>query len=238
MPLRKITALFSCLTVFILSPFFVNGSPGGFLADTTSASKQDTLTNEIILYPDALPDRAGVGFLENPDQSLSTQIAYIDRGIGVEMIYTVAESRSFFSLMLGVMEPDLSLGFETNLLTSFTYGYKAIISRSNKSGVAPAIGFLGQPDFYVRIGPGISTLGTDHYEQEEWRSETMIGLHTFGVLGGTVDIARRSSLNIELGWRGLWFPASDALNFMSGPLVSVGFSFSGGSGSPAGPVSW
>ena len=57
------------------------------------------------------------------------------------MIHIVAESRSFFSLIPGVMEPDLSLGFETNLQTSFTYGYKAIISRSNRSGIDPAIGF-------------------------------------------------------------------------------------------------
>jgi hypothetical protein len=124
------------------------------------------------------------------------------------------------------------------LLTSFTYGYKAVISRSSQSGFDPGIDFLSLPEFYVRIGPGISTLGTDHYEQEEWRSETMVGLHTFGVLGGTVDIARRAALNIELGWRGLWFPASDDLNLMSGPHVSVGFSFSGGSGSPVEPVSW
>jgi len=57
------------------------------------------------------------------------------------MIHPVAESRSFFSLMPGVMEPDLSLGFETNLQTSFTYSYKAIISRSNRNGIDPAIGF-------------------------------------------------------------------------------------------------
>lgn len=57
------------------------------------------------------------------------------------MIHIVAESRSFFSLIPGVMEPDLSLGFETNLQTSFTYSYKAIISRSNRNGIDPAIGF-------------------------------------------------------------------------------------------------
>ena len=238
MRLSKLIVLFSSLTVLLLSPVLVFGTSNGFEADTTAVSRQDTISNDIVLYPDALPDRGGAGFLENPEQSLSTQIAYIDGGVGVEMIYTVAESRSFFSLMLGVMEPDLSLGFETKLLTSFTYGYKAVISRSSQSGIDPGIDFLGQPEFYVRIGPGISTLGTDHYEKEEWRSETMVGLHTFGVVGGTVDIARRSALNIELGWRGLWFPASDALNFMSGPHVSVGFSFSGGGGSPVEPVSW
>jgi len=75
MRLSKFTSIVSCLTVFILSPSFGYGSSGGFIADTTSASKRDILSSEIILYPDALPDRPGVGFLENPEQSLSTQIA-------------------------------------------------------------------------------------------------------------------------------------------------------------------
>jgi hypothetical protein len=232
----KYLSLIFLVAGLFLNPFETHAEQKGVAADTILSSKKDSSTNDIILYPDALPPRNDTAFWGDPDQSLSTQISYIDGGLGLELIYTMAESRSFFSLMLGMMEPNSALNFRTKMLTSLTYGYKATIRSEDNNGIEPALNFLGHPDLYIRIGPGISTLGTDQYELGEWQSERLIGFHAFGLIGSSVDIARRSKVNIEIGWRGLWFPASEDLNLMSGPHVSFGFSFN--RGYPLEPVRW
>jgi hypothetical protein len=162
------------------------------------------------------------------------------------MIYTGKETRSFFSLMLGSIGLDKSVNYRVNMLTSVTYGYKATIRSSGTAsstikskrrvGNEPAITFFGQPEFYVRIGPGLSTIGTEHYSLGDWESERLIGYHAFGLLGASVRIADRSRLNIEVGWRGMWFPASEDLRQMNGPHVTFGFSFSGSR--PVNTINW
>lgn len=232
----KYLSLIFFVAGLFLNPFDIQAQQKATATDTTLSSKKDSSTNDILLYPDALPPRNDGSFLGDPDQSLSTQITYIDGGLGLELIYTMAESRSFLSFMFGMMEPNSTLNFRTKMLTSLTYGYKATIRSQDNNDIEPALKFLGQPDLYIRIGPGISTLGTDYYELGEWQTERLIGFHAFGLIGSSVDIARRSKVNIEIGWRGLWFPASEDLNLMSGPHVSFGFSFS--RGYPLNPVSW
>lgn len=215
-------------------------------SDSTWSSTRDSTSEQILLYPDALPDTRSAGFLNDPGQSFSTQISYIDGGLGLEMIYTGKETRSFFSLMLGSIGLDKSVNYRVNMLTSVTYGYKATISSSGTAsstikskrrvGNEPAITFFGQPEFYVRIGPGLSTIGTEHYSLGDWESERLIGYHAFGLLGASVRIADRSRLNIEVGWRGMWFPASEDLRQMNGPHVTFGFSFSGSR--PVNTINW
>lgn len=210
---------------------------GSMLTDSTTVSKKDTASQPILLYPDALPDTRNTGFLHNPGQSFSTQISYIDGGLGLEMIYTGRKSRSFFSLMLGTIAFDEPVNYRINMLTSITYGYKASLRSSGsyegriqskrREGIEPAISFFGQPQFYIRLGPGISTFGTEDYRLGKWESERLVGFHAFGLLGASVAVAERSRLNIEVGWRSMWFLASEDLRQMSGPHVTFGFSFSG-----------
>lgn len=232
---------FICLIVlgFVLVPADANASLNISEADTTSEVKKDSTTNDILLYPDALPARSARGFLSNPSQELSVQIGATDQELGVEFIYTADETRSFFSLAFGTLRLDDFLNVRTNLMTSLTYGYKANITPKNNVSIAGALDFLGTPEFYVRIGPGLSTLSVNRTfsGSRDRETERLIGFHTFGMVGSSLQLAERSRLNIELGWRGLWFPGSNEFNFINGPQVSFGFSFSGG---PQGidPVNW
>lgn len=107
-----------------LNPFETCAEQKDVAAVATLSSKRDSSANDIILYPDALPPRNDAAFLGDPDQSLSTQISYIDGEPGLELIYLMADSRSFFSLMFRMMEPNSTFNFRTKMLTSLTYGIK------------------------------------------------------------------------------------------------------------------
>lgn len=231
-----------CLIVlgFVLIPADADAILNISEADTTSEVKKDSTQKDILLYPDALPPRYTHGLLSNPGQELSTQIGISGEGLGVEFIYTADETRSFFSLTLGTLLSDDYFNVRSKLMTSLTYGFKANITPQSNNSLAGSLDFLGTPEFYVRIGPGLSTLSVDRTfsGSRDRETERLIGFHTFGMVGSSLQLAERSRLNIELGWRGLWFPGSDELNFISGPQVSFGFSFSGGEGQGIDPISW
>lgn len=68
------------------------------------------------------------------------------------------------------------------------------------------------------------------------QAERLFEFHTSGMIGSSLKLIERNRLNIELGWRGLWFPGADQLSFISGPQISFGFSFCGGK--EIDPISW
>lgn len=234
-----ILIIFLMVLGFVLIPTEADAALNISEADTTAEVKKDSTQKEILLYPDALPARTGQGFLSNSRQELSTQIGISGEGLGVEFIYTAEETKSFFSLTLGTLLSDDYFNVRSKLMTSLTYGFKANITPQGNNSLADSWDFLGTPELYVRIGPGISTLNVDRSfsGSRDRETERLIGFHSFGMVGSSLQLAERSRLNIELGWRGLWFPGSDELKFISGPQVSFGFSFSG-SRQGVEPVSW
>lgn len=230
--------VFLILSGFGIIPAVASDALNISVADTTSDVKKDSSQTEILLYPDALPARYSHGFLSNPSQELSTQVGITGEGLGVEFIYTAAETRSFISLSLGTLLSDEFSNVRTKLMTSLSYGYIANLTPQNTNSSSGSLDFLGTPEFYFRIAPGISTLSIDHAfsGRRGGESERLFGFHTLGMVGSSLQVAERSRLNIELGWRGLWFPGPNELNFINGPMVSFGFSFSGGQGID--PLSW
>lgn len=210
--------------IFLISPgeLHSQSTNHGKQAASDEAHQQDSTETEILLYPDILPESNYIGYWAGEQRFLYTGLNYNNGGMGVELHLIPRNSSGFFSISLSAIEPERTGSLRTGLMTEFSYAYRRLIhsfdEQTNKRS----------PEIYVNAGPGFSTVGVSEFGNSE--RERLVGFNAWSSLGLSLQIAERSRLNLETGWKGTWFPGSEDLNFIGGLQITLGFSFSGGGG--------
>lgn len=185
-------------------------------------SQDDSTESDILLYPDELPEPAYTGYWTGEQRYLYTGLNYNSGGMGVELHLIPRNSSGFFSISLSAIAPEQTGSIQTGLMAEFSYAYRRLIHSFGEQT------HKRSPEVYVNVGPGFSTVGVSEFGNSE--RERLIGFNAWSSLGLSLQIAERSRLNLEAGWKRTWFPGSEDLNFIGGLQFTLGFSFSGSGG--------
>lgn len=201
------------------------------IADTSETEKEDSTSSAIILLPDTDPYNIYSTPYQDRREYFTSGLFFGKYGLGFEGIYRPEQSSIYAGLVaLSTWSSVIKEGNSSpGIFTGATVGYHLPFGVSH-----PRYRIHGEPEtfhFYVRAGPGLGIASTRRFTSgTRSEREREIGVFLSGSGGFIVPFSQRSQFYLEAGWRGFWFPGADDLNFIGGPTLTFGFTFSFGGG--------